>query len=199
MKIWSDIMRRGSVAFILTTLILSVLVALAALVTFGWFSWFDDEPAAEKIDKPVAEAKSANQEKAPDDDDQNKDKEPVRGVIYAGQEWTEHIIMRTLHEMTHQKIRADQKWGAVAMTKENVQTMIRAVQDHKGSLDHYDLYMGMLNDWKAGDFSQADKQHNQLWKLEGGNVGKARGLLSKEEEQDYIEEYFDNGVGTFEW
>ncbi|PWA05295.1 hypothetical protein DCC39_18185 [Pueribacillus theae] len=193
-------MRSGNMILTLTTIVLVVLVALAMLYMFGWLSWFSDETGTEEKGDPVAVEKTAGHEhKDMDNGNQNKDKEPVEGVIKADRIWTESSIMRTLHEMTHQKIKADEKWGAVAMTKENIETMIKVVEDHKKDLDHYDLYMGILNDWKVGNFSRADKQHNKLWKLERGNVGKAKGLLSKEEEQEYIKAHFDDGVGTFEW
>lgn len=182
----------------ITALSLAILV-LAALAGFSWFNWFGDEPVIEEKGEPVTATRSTDHKEARDDDGQNKDKEPVEGVINASRDWTESSIMRTLHEMTHQKVKANEKWGAVAMTKENIQKMIKVVQDHKKDLDHYDVYIEMLNEWKLGDFSQADKHHNKIWRLQNGNIGKARGLLSEEQEQEYIEAHFDDDVGTFKW
>ncbi|HET7579880.1 MAG TPA: DUF6241 domain-containing protein [Bacillales bacterium] len=121
------------------------------------------------------------------------------GLINKEADWTETKIMRTLHEMTHQKIESIQKWGAVPMTLENVKAMIAIVKQRKNKLDHYDKYMNMLKMWKQGDFSKAALQHNELWRLEGGTVGKAVGLLSEPEEAIYIRQHFSDVKGTFHW
>ncbi|WJH33740.1 DUF6241 domain-containing protein [Paenibacillus sp. CC-CFT747] len=44
--------------------------------------------------------------------------------------------------------------------------------------------------WKAGDFSTVDQDHNFFWGLEGGNLGKAEGILSAAEEKEFIEKTF---------
>ncbi|WP_408640759.1 DUF6241 domain-containing protein [Salipaludibacillus keqinensis] len=49
----------------------------------------------------------------------------------------------------------------------------------------------MLERWEEGDFSQADDDHNAIWRLQGGTKGYAEGLLTEEEEKQYIENTFD--------
>lgn len=134
-----------------------------------------------------------------DQEDHEGHKEPELTTIEADEVNSEDDIIHILHEMTHQKVKAKEKWGAVAMTKENVEAMFSMVKDKKDDLDHYDLYIGMLKDWKRSDFSKADKQHNQLWKLEDGTIGKAEGLLNKEKEKAYIKDHFNDNEGTFKW
>ena len=51
----------------------------------------------------------------------------------------------------------------------------------------------IVTKWENGDFSEADEDHNYIWKLQKGTLGKARGLLSKEEELLFIEEWFIEG------
>lgn len=74
--------------------------------------------------------------------------------------FTEAEIIRYLHEMTHQKVRADVKWGAVPMTIQNIRKMIRIVQENKERLKHEDRYLKMLRMWKNENFSLADEQHS---------------------------------------
>ncbi|MFV8828220.1 DUF6241 domain-containing protein [Alkalihalobacterium sp. APHAB7] len=42
-----------------------------------------------------------------------------------------------------------------------------------------------------GDFSQAVYDHNVIWEIQGGTVGKATRLLTEEEEREYIQMYFE--------
>jgi hypothetical protein len=49
----------------------------------------------------------------------------------------------------------------------------------------------MPKKWEAGDFSSIDKDHNFLWDIEGGNIGKAKGILSAADEKKFIEQTFN--------
>ncbi|WP_051317077.1 DUF6241 domain-containing protein [Ectobacillus panaciterrae] len=102
------------------------------------------------------------------------------------QKATDADIQSRMHEMTHQKVIADQRWGYIPMTPENIDTTIKLVEYSKDSLEHYDFYMVALNKWKAGDFSNCVTVHNQLWKWQGGELGKATRLATAQEEQAYI-------------
>ncbi|WP_054751901.1 DUF6241 domain-containing protein [Piscibacillus salipiscarius] len=65
--------------------------------------------------------------------------------------------------------------------------MQQGIEASKDNLSHYDVYQSILNRWAAGDFTQADDDHNAIWDLKGGTIGYATGVLSDEEEQAYIE------------
>jgi hypothetical protein len=41
-----------------------------------------------------------------------------------------------------------------------------------------------LHSWKENNFSSAVSDYNRIWKLQGGTVGKATGLLTPEEEAE---------------
>ncbi|WP_326977095.1 DUF6241 domain-containing protein [Bhargavaea cecembensis] len=56
--------------------------------------------------------------------------------------------------------------------------------------------LGIIAKWERGDFSEADKDHNYIWDLQDGTLGKARGLLGKEEELKFIGEWFLNEEKT---
>jgi hypothetical protein len=47
--------------------------------------------------------------------------------------------------------------------------------------------LDILNRWAEGDFSRADKDHNAIWNVQGGTIGEATGVMSPEEEQQYLE------------
>ncbi|MEQ2468014.1 DUF6241 domain-containing protein [Niallia sp. CLA-SR-H024] len=92
--------------------------------------------------------------------------------------------------MTHQKVRADEKWGAVQMTAERIDMLYNIVK--YSTYENKDTLLGILSKWKAGDFRTADEDHNALWRLQDGTIGKATGILSEEEEQEFIEKTFKN-------
>ncbi|WP_424236919.1 DUF6241 domain-containing protein [Bhargavaea ginsengi] len=104
----------------------------------------------------------------------------------------EEKILEIMHQMTHQKIAADQKWGAIPMTTRNIEQIESIVSSSKKirSPQAKKQLIQMIAKWENGDFSEADEDHNYIWKLQKGTLGKARGLLSKEEELLFIEEWF---------
>ena len=94
----------------------------------------------------------------------------------------------TLHHMTHQKIHAEDKWGAVEITDERIDLMLETVKN--SDFTHRDFYIEALTAWQNGDFSNAVEVHNYIWELKNGTVGRALRLYTEEEEQQYIEKYF---------
>lgn len=99
--------------------------------------------------------------------------------------WSEEKVIDVMHKMVHQKVEASEKWGAIEMTQHRIEVLIEVAEEN----DHSEEVLEILYDWKAGDFSHADKDHNALWNMQGGTVGIATGLASEEEEQKFIEEY----------
>ncbi|RLQ97512.1 DUF6241 domain-containing protein [Falsibacillus albus] len=98
-------------------------------------------------------------------------------------------VLDIMNQMTHQKIKASDKWGAVEMTDEHIQQVKEVVE--KSDFKHRDLLLSILNKWSAGDFSTVDEDHNKVWLLQHGNIGRAYGILSKEQEQQFIENNFE--------
>lgn len=47
--------------------------------------------------------------------------------------------------------------------------------------------------WQRGDFSEADEDHNYVCNPQNGTLRKSRGPLSKDEELQFIEEWFMEG------
>ncbi|WP_299087404.1 DUF6241 domain-containing protein [uncultured Metabacillus sp.] len=100
---------------------------------------------------------------------------------------TEDELLNYMHGMSHQKVEAEEKWIHYEMTEERIGFLLTIVEN--GSFKNEDLYLDILNRWAEGDFTQADKDHNAIWNLQGGTIGKATGVLSPEEEQQYLEDY----------
>ncbi|WP_082232185.1 DUF6241 domain-containing protein [Halobacillus massiliensis] len=90
-----------------------------------------------------------------------------------------------IHQMSHQKVKADKKWGFYLITEERIDWLIEGLE--VVNLKQKDRYSKILSTWQNGDFSAADDHHNEMWRLQGGTVGKAFGILSEAEEEAYIE------------
>ncbi|MFD2615741.1 MULTISPECIES: DUF6241 domain-containing protein [Terrilactibacillus] len=114
----------------------------------------------------------------------------IKTDLELSQDPTEDEVLEIMHEMTHQKVKADEKWGAVQMTPEHIQTLLELVA--KNNFENKDELSSILNKWKKKNFSTVDQDHNDLWSLQGGNVGKAYGILSESEEQVFIKNNFES-------
>ncbi|QUW22561.1 hypothetical protein JSQ81_02950 [Sporosarcina sp. Marseille-Q4063] len=120
---------------------------------------------------------------------EEKRKEPIEIEFISLME--EYQVRNAIHGMSHQKVRAADKWGFLPMTQERVERLIEVVEMNKSSYDNDELYLDILNRWANNDFSRADKDHNAIWTLQGGNVGRATGVLTFEEEKEFIKKYFN--------
>ncbi|MDQ0252659.1 hypothetical protein J2S74_000031 [Evansella vedderi] len=105
-------------------------------------------------------------------------------------------VQNLIHWMSHQKIAADTKWGHFEITQERVERLLEVVKIN--DYEHQDIYLDILQRWGGGDFSQAVEDHNRIWTLQGGTVGKATRLLTPEEEQAYINYHFRRDAVTEE-
>jgi len=102
----------------------------------------------------------------------------------------EENFMEVIHHMTHQKVDASPKWGAAPMTKDRIERMLEVVKAQGDRFANADFYEKTLTTWLDGDFSNAVQVHNTIWEMQDGTIGKATGLMSAEEEQEYIEDHF---------
>jgi hypothetical protein len=103
----------------------------------------------------------------------------------------ESEMQESIHYMSHQKVIADKKWGMIPLTKDRVKRLINVVQKNENKYEDSDVYLDILNRWNNSDFSQIDEDHNDIWHLQNGTVGIARGILSVDEEKEFIKENFD--------
>lgn len=104
---------------------------------------------------------------------------------------TDDYIQDQIHHMTHQKVEAAQKWHSIFMTPEAVEELSAFIDENEDRLIHYKTYREILDRWVAGDFSQVDEDHNIVWRMQDGTIGRATGILSPQEELRFIEGHFD--------
>lgn len=92
-----------------------------------------------------------------------------------------------IHGMSHQKVKAKKKWGYYEMHPERITWLLNQLDQI--TLEHEEVYRTILEKWNSGDFSTADHDHNAIWRLQDGTIGKATGVLSPDEEQAYIQKH----------
>jgi hypothetical protein len=97
-------------------------------------------------------------------------------------------LVQEVHDMTHQKVYAKQKWGSSEITADKVQKLYEVVMENE--FETKEMLLEILEPWTSGDFSNAVRAHNEIWSYQGGTIGKASRLLTPEEELAYIEKHF---------
>ena len=184
-----NVLKQGRSVFVRRTIfiIIGSVVIAGAVVTGGLYTY----KALTKDPVSIIESTSGY---AKDTDKNNKfieikevDAEPVEEEFPV--DISEEAVQHAIHSMSHQKVKADKKWGFLPMTQERIQRLTEVVKqkDYK----HGKLYLDILEGWSQSDFSDADADHNAIWDLQGGTIGEATGVLSLEEEKAFIEKYYD--------
>jgi hypothetical protein len=115
-------------------------------------------------------------------------------------DWDEDRFRQVLIEMTHQKVHAHKKDGALQMTNKNINTMLMVLDQHVGRERQAVLYRSeayyrqVLRQWRLRDFSDVADQHNHLRDLQDitSEDSKASGVVSSNEENDFINAVFKN-------
>lgn len=124
---------------------------------------------------------------------------PIKNTVKEADElfpmdMTEANVRNAIHQMSHQKVRADQMWQKyskpVPLTDNNIKRLIEVIE--KNDYVESSTYLDILNRWQQHDFSEADVDHNIIWHMQNGDQGEATGLATHEEEKQYIKENFDN-------
>ncbi|AXI07698.1 hypothetical protein CUC15_01280 [Oceanobacillus zhaokaii] len=142
---------------------------------------------AKKADVPGDEISSGVQGKITEEQLQRYKKEGLNpfGQELDLNELTAALYNEYIHGMSHQKVRADKKWGFYEIHLERIKWLLEGLD--VVSIENGSTYRNILQRWDKGDFSKVDKDHNAIWKIQKGTVGKATGILSLEEEQKYID------------
>lgn len=104
---------------------------------------------------------------------------------------SEGELIQEVHNMTHQKVEADKKWGSSEITADKVQRLFDVVKNKNFNNDSTkQMLLEILEPWTAKDFTNAVNAHNRIWSYQKGNIGKATRLLTPQEELEYIEKEF---------
>jgi len=101
----------------------------------------------------------------------------------------ESTFLTAIHYMTHQKVLADSKQGALEITPERISIMLDQAEAFSESV-HYPFFIEILSAWGAGDFSNAVYAHNYVWNAQDGNIGEAYGLFDESQEAEFVQANF---------
>ncbi|MDQ6600549.1 DUF6241 domain-containing protein [Bacillus salipaludis] len=101
---------------------------------------------------------------------------------------SQEAVIEVMHKMTHQKVKAKEKWGAVPMIPDTINQVYNIVKNSDFELKS-DL-LAILEKWKVGNFEEIAEDHNYFWQQQGGTVGKAYGTMTKAEEKTFIANNF---------
>lgn len=111
-------------------------------------------------------------------------------VSYNKSKLSRTSLVKNMHLMTHQKISARSKWGAIPMTEENIAASseyLTLLKTHnKVGPIVYEELRTMLDNWASGDFSTADQEQDRLLRLLNANRGFSNGLATAAEEELYV-------------
>ncbi|WHY00039.1 DUF6241 domain-containing protein [Neobacillus sp. DY30] len=100
-------------------------------------------------------------------------------------------LIQEVHNMTHQKVEADKKWGSSEITADKVQILYDVIKNKNfKNSSTKQMLIDILEPWIGKDFTNAVSAHNRIWSYQKGNIGKATRLLTPQEELDYIEKEF---------
>lgn len=163
-----------------------IVLGIAALIGAAVYYYFQQSPSGSDEIADIAE-----EIKERDENPASEAEEPAaKSANTASPDMEETQVQTYLHHMTHQKVKADKKWGAVEMTPQNIEDLLVIVNANAKLYEHGEYYQTVLKEWQAGDFSNSVEVHNFIWNLQGGTVGRATGLLDEQEEQAYVEKNF---------
>ncbi|GEN53487.1 MULTISPECIES: DUF6241 domain-containing protein [Halobacillus] len=112
-------------------------------------------------------------------------KNPFGGEI-SGPELTDKEYQEYIHGMAHQKVKADEKWTFFEIHPLRISWLLEHLETN--DLTHKHVYKQILMKWADEDFSNAVADHNTIWEMQRGTIGKAKRLLTPEEEDEYIKE-----------
>ncbi|WP_051189047.1 DUF6241 domain-containing protein [Halalkalibacillus halophilus] len=176
-----------------SSLIILTIVVVGAVSYGGWYGYhvlFGNDAMQEDTEEEDLVANREQAETFESEEDVERYEEeglnPFGGTTEQDELANRHF-QEYIHGMSHQKIHADEKWGFYLITDRRIEWLLNGL-DQVDVGENEEEYRDILERWKAGDFSQADVDHNIIWNMQGGTIGKATGVMTKEEEQAYIEE-----------
>lgn len=167
-------------------------LALTAALVFGLLE-FANKP----VNTKTAEAEEVDQVEAEEVDDIDAPEVILKETANEDLEelfpdsMTESTMQTTIHHMAHGLIYAEQKWGKIEITEDRLERLLQVAEQQESSYKEGSLYVSILTYWNDGDFSNAVADHNSIWKLQNGTVGKATRLLTADEINEYNEKHFE--------
>lgn len=168
--------------------IFSVLVVVFAIgITI--VIWFDNHRSNNEVSGKDADSEESDDTGKKSGTDHAMEENPF-GDHLNDDALSDEDFLKYIHGMSHQKVKADEKWSFYEITDERIEWLWNALDKSDSNLGkEKDIYRDILERWSNGNFSQVDKDHNEVWQMQGGNVGEATGILNEEEEQEVIEKH----------
>ncbi|PKG24754.1 DUF6241 domain-containing protein [Niallia nealsonii] len=185
-------------------IITSSTILLAALIAWGAsiLPKYAPENSGNSVVSSALAKETGEQEEASGTESKKDGEEQtgkIDGVTYdtkLNDQSTEDEVVQVMHQMTHQKVKAKEKWGAVPILEDTINQVYSIIA--KSDFENKAELLDIVDKWKNNNFEAVDEDHNYFWKLQGGTIGKAYGILSEEEEEEFIKnnykEYVVNGM-----
>ncbi len=164
-----------------------VMIVILACIAGVYFYYSDDSGfklSLKKNDPVTTEAAKTKIEKGFEAPASSK-------VMEEYETMNEGELIQEVHNMTHQKVKANKKWGSSEITADKIQKLYEVIKGKDfDKTSTKQMMLEILEPWIKGNFTNAVHAHNQIWTHQKGNIGKATRLLTPKEELDYIEEEF---------
>ncbi|MFK4291455.1 hypothetical protein ABH955_001306 [Bacillus sp. RC240] len=175
--------------------IIGIIAGMAVIgvgVTYGMLYYLNNSKPAAKKESPAAPAV----EVLADSNVKAEDAKMLENGNYSlpnsgfnkNFKWTDENIQTALHEMAHQKAKADQKWGYIFITQERIESLLEIINSN--DVAQKSTYVDILERWKQGKYEKVDVDHNKIWKLQSGNLGEGKGVMSEKEQKELINQVF---------
>ncbi len=172
--------------------IIAGMVVIGVGVTYGMLYYLNNsKPAAKKASPaaPAVEVLADSNVKAEDAKLlENGNHSLPNSGFNKNFKWTDENIQTALHEMAHQKTKADQKWGYIFITQERIESLLEIINSN--DVAQKSTYVDILERWKQGKYEKVDVDHNKIWKLQSGNLGEGKGVMSEKEQKELINQVF---------
>ncbi|NHC42219.1 hypothetical protein G6549_20015 [Bacillus sp. MM2020_1] len=181
------------IVLIVTGIILAVLIG----VKNGGFELINNKAESvsvkkqEKVESQAVQDPVHNKKKEVDKQQTAK----IGGVQYdigINDSSSQDAVIEVMHKMTHQKVKAKEKWGAIPMIPDTINQVYDIVENSE--FEQKDDLLAILAKWKKGSFSEVDEDHNYFWTYQGGTIGKSYGIMSKSEEVTFILNNFNEDI-----
>ncbi|MGD6802188.1 DUF6241 domain-containing protein [Rossellomorea vietnamensis] len=162
-----------------TALFILILLLLGTVSAGSIYIYFSEQGSQEMTNAEDGEAEGYREKTTEQETStENPFGEPFLSPI------NETVMQQYIHAMSHQKVEAKQKWSFYEMTDERILYLLGELD--KGDYEHEQVYRDILIKWQEEDFSEVDHDHNEVWSLQGGTVGAAKGILSPQAEETYL-------------
>ncbi len=168
------------------TLAALISVAVLAVLAIGGFAAIQNG-SSKNEEAPVRATEKSAEQPTSSVADQEEFSGSTSAPTVLSDDMSEYKVQLYIHEMTHNKVYANVKFGSRPMTAESIATLKAIVK--KNDYQDKKFYLETLEAWEEGNFSNAVNVHNTIWTWHRGTIGKAKRMMTEEEQQEYAATY----------